>query len=177
MKKRILALAGAIVLMTGIWGNAAAVYARTIESGTYSTARDWNPGRPNDNRYTSGGPGTTTGVYNGAYGYPGGPGNVYSNTLGTGQPAVSGGNATYYTGSWQQDANGWWYQFSNGTYPKNCWIVVDGSYYCFDSTGHRRYGWINWNNKWYYCGTDGALVANAYTPDGYYVGSDGVWVR
>lgn len=138
--------------------------------------------------YSGGGPGS------GGSGSSGGPGvpktsqNSYgpvytsvtnsSSTIGYGSPAqnMQNGGHSPSVGSWRQDGNGWWYQFSNGTYPKNCWSVIDGSYYCFDANGYRRYGWIFYNNKWYYCGADGALMANTYTPDGYYVGSDGVWV-
>jgi hypothetical protein len=184
MKRKLLVLAGTAMMLTGIWGNAGAVYAKTIEAGEHATERDWRHEEPTERRHSSGGPGVTQNncAYNGTYGYPGGPGttynNTYNNTLGYGTPTTStGSSSTYYTGTWKQDANGYWYQFSNGTYPKNCWTVIDGSYYCFDANGYRRYGWIYWNNKWYYCGTDGALLANTYTPDGYYVGSDGVWVR
>lgn len=92
-------------------------------------------------------------------GFAGGPGIV-----------SSGGN------HWCMDAYGWWYQYANNTWPRACWQCIDGSWYCFDDNGYRRYGWIYWNDKWYYCGTDGALMANTRTPDGYYVGSDGVWV-
>lgn len=112
----------------------------------------------------SGGPGvsSTVKVYGNVgvgAGYSGGPGIV-----------SSGGN------HWCMDAYGWWYQYANNTWPRACWQCIDGSWYCFDDNGYRRYGWIYWDNKWYYCGEDGALMANTTTPDGYYVGSDGVWV-
>lgn len=28
-------------------------------------------------------------------------------------------------GKWRQDNKGWWYRFSDGTYPKNCSIIID----------------------------------------------------
>jgi hypothetical protein len=187
MRRKMLLLVSVVVMLTGVWGAAGSVYAKTVETGVHSSDHNRRRDDPDDDyRHYSGGPGNNgcNRTYNSAYGYPGGPGTTgnYANssTLGYGTPAASGsnsGNTTYYTGTWKQDANGWWYQFSNGTFPKNCWTVIDGSYYCFDANGYRRYGWIYWNNKWYYCGTDGALLANTYTPDGYYVGSDGVWVR
>lgn len=105
--------------------------------------------------YSLGSPGTAA-----AGGYAGGPGIV-----------SVGGN------HWCLDSYGWWYQYANGTWPRACWQCIDGSWYCFDNNGYRRYGWIYWNEKWYYCGEDGALMANTMTPDGYYVGSDGVWVQ
>lgn len=111
----------------------------------------------------AGGPGVSGSGSSGsaaAGGYAGGPGIV-----------SSGGN------HWCVDSYGWWYQYANNTWPRSCWQCIDGSWYCFDDNGYRRYGWIYWNDKWYYCGEDGALMANTTTPDGYYVGSDGVWVQ
>ena len=35
--------------------------------------------------------------------------------------------------------------------------------------------WILWNDKWYYLNWNGAMAVNTMTPDGYTVGSDGVW--
>ncbi|MBP3926204.1 MAG: hypothetical protein J6D13_03345, partial [Clostridium sp.] len=49
--------------------------------------------------------------------------------------------------------------------------------YYFDEVGYMKTGWILWNSKWYYCGSDGAMLANTTTPDGYYVGSDGAWIQ
>ena len=40
-----------------------------------------------------------------------------------------------------------------------------------------RTGWINWNGAYYYCGSDGAMLVNTYTPDGFYVDANGVWVH
>ncbi len=122
------------------------------------------------------GPGVS-GSHGMAYGQSGGPGVSGDAALGV----VTYGNSTlggptYGGNHWCQDGYGWWYQYADGTYPKNCWQCIDGRYYCFNESGYCRYGWILWQDKWYYCGADGALVGNTYTPDGYYVGADGVWV-
>ncbi|MCD8220652.1 MAG: hypothetical protein LUD07_00390 [Clostridiales bacterium] len=143
-----------------------------------------------DDDYSSGtadvnhGPGVT-GTYSYSYSY--GPGGASSSTSTSGvveqgvgvvtYGSSTVGAATYGGNHWCQDGYGWWYQYADGTYPKNCWQCIDGKYYCFNSDGYRRYGWIYWDNKWYYCGEDGALLGDTYTPDGYYVGSDGVWVQ
>ena len=37
--------------------------------------------------------------------------------------------------------------------------------------------WVQWYGKWYYVGSDGAMYANRYTPDGYWVNGSGVWVK
>lgn len=142
--------------------------------------------------YSSGGPSGSTwgsnwgpGVVGSGYGY------YYNNNTGSvwgvnGGPGVSGssnyasnvgpGVTTGSGGHWCLDQYGWWYQYANNTYPYNCWQCIDGLWYCFNESGYIRYGWIYWNNQWYYCGSDGALLANTRTPDGYYVGGDGVWI-
>ena len=33
------------------------------------------------------------------------------------------------------------------------------------------------DHKWYYVGSDGVMLTNARTPDGYYVDANGVWVQ
>lgn len=62
-----------------------------------------------------------------------------------------------FAAGWQADAKGWWYDNGNGTYKISEWFTeTDG--------------------KSYYFGADGYMMVNAYTPDGYWVGPDGVWV-
>ncbi len=95
------------------------------------------------------------------------------------------GNTTTYTtgnaqaGQWVRAADGvrWWYRYNNGGYPSNGWEQIGGKWYCFDSQGYMRTGWIKGSDgNWYYCdATSGAMLTNAWTPDGYYVDSNGVW--
>lgn len=105
----------------------------------------------------------------------GGPGASGSQSGGssTGGPGAAGNQGI---GSWCLDQYGWWYRNADNSYPKNSWQVIDGRYYCFNESGYIRFGWILYNNKWYYCGSDGALWANCRTPDGFFVGGDGVWI-
>ena len=37
--------------------------------------------------------------------------------------------------------------------------------------------WQAINGKWYYLGTDGAMYADTWTPDGRYVDGSGAWVQ
>ena len=34
---------------------------------------------------------------------------------------------TARAGAWKSDANGWWYDEGNGSYPKNTWSWIDGN--------------------------------------------------
>lgn len=103
----------------------------------------------------------------------GGPG---ANSSSNGETAGGPGSSSVKGGVWCLDQYGWWYRNDNGSYSRNNWQVINGLYYFFNESGYMRTGWIPWNQRWYYCGPDGALWANCRTPDGYYVGGDGVWI-
>lgn len=100
-----------------------------------------------------------------------------SNASGSNSKNAIGGVKTDSGNEWKQDETGWWFRFSDDSYAYNCWQMIDGKWYCFDGNGYLRYGWIASGGKWYYCGEDGAMVINAKTPDGYYVGGDGAWIQ
>lgn len=64
---------------------------------------------------------------------------------------------------WQNDDNGWWYVYSNGTYPVNTWKTIDNKDYYFNASG--------------YMASDEYVKSKNYDEDGklYYVGKDGAW--
>lgn len=37
-------------------------------------------------------------------------------------------------------------------------------------------GWINWKGEWYYLDTDGKMLSDTITPDGYRLGANGAWM-
>lgn len=77
-------------------------------------------------------------------------------------------------GQWQQNSTGWWYQEDNNSYPVNSWKELDGKWYYFNQDGYMV------SNTWignYYLGSDGAMLTNTITPDGYKVGADGAWIQ
>lgn len=62
---------------------------------------------------------------------------------------------TSLAGTWQpQTIVQWKYQNDDGSYQR---------------------GWVEDDGKYYYMGTDGIMLTDTRTPDGYYVGADGVW--
>lgn len=77
------------------------------------------------------------------------------------------------TGVWVSDSTGWWYRWSDGTYPAGGWFQdpADGKYYMMDGQGYMRTGWITWNEKRYYCDADGtpagAMVTGEHYIDGF----------
>lgn len=62
-----------------------------------------------------------------------------------------------WAGQWQQNEVGWWYQNDDGSFPTDQWLEIDGKQYYFDSNGY--------------------MLANTTTPDGYQVGTDGTWIE
>lgn len=59
-------------------------------------------------------------------------------------------------GEWKQDGKGWWYQKSDKGYLKDTWFI--------DKDG-----------KQYYFNSDGYMLQDTMTPDGFFVGADGAF--
>lgn len=96
---------------------------------------------------------------------------------GTSGSTTTSSSPTASAATWILDNVGWWYRFSDGSYPTNGWLQINGVWYCFDAVGYMRTGWIQAGNAWYYCDTvSGGMVTNTRTPDGYYVDANGVWI-
>ena len=64
---------------------------------------------------------------------------------------------TAFAGSWEQDVLGWWYLEDDGSFARDGWKEINGKQYYFDSQGH--------------------MLQDTITPDGYKVGSDGAWIN
>ncbi|SFG63692.1 hypothetical protein [Oribacterium sp. WCC10] len=94
---------------------------------------------------------------------------------------------TSFAGKWHWGDYGWWYELSDGSYAKNGLWSIDGEKYAFDSHGWMiSNDWFQGTKGWYYCtnsgavarnqwvgnyymGSDGIMLTNTWTPDGYYV--------
>lgn len=106
-----------------------------------------------------------------------------------------------YGGSWESSGSSWRLKKEDGTYAAGQWGMVDGKWYLFNQAGYMADGWqqvnqtwyylgingdmaIGWQNidgKWYYfstvdTGTQGSMLSDTTTPDGYTVSADGVWI-
>lgn len=69
-------------------------------------------------------------------------------------------STTAFAGQWKSDANGWWYQNDDGSYPKNTWQWIDGN--------------KDGVSESYYFNENGYLLTNT-TKDGCTVNGDGAW--
>lgn len=102
----------------------------------------------------------------------GGPGSLTSGS------SFSGQNTAATDGAWLKDAVGYWWCNPDKTYPINTWKQINGKWYFFNEKGYREENkWILSDHIYYFCGTDGAMLINSITPDGFYVGGDGAWIH
>ena len=78
------------------------------------------------------------------------------------------------TTGWQLVNNQWYLMDASGKMLKG-WQCVNNHWYYLTDSGAMATNWQNVNGKWYYFGGDGIMQTNIITPDGYYIGADGVW--
>lgn len=82
---------------------------------------------------------------------------------------------TMANAEWKQDSVGWWYTEGN-SYIQNGWKLINNNWYYFDNNGYMKTGWIqDTNGKWYYLSSQGNMLSNTITPDGYTLNTDGSW--
>ena len=84
----------------------------------------------------------------------------------------------YVDPNWKHNAKGWWYQLSDGSYPKSQWMKIHGLWYYFDSSGYRVTGWFNSQSNWYYFNQDGVMQTGWITvnKERYYLNTSGKMV-
>ena len=80
------------------------------------------------------------------------------------------------TGAWKSNSKGWWYSWSDGTYPKSKFENINGKTYYFDSNGYMVTGWQKIDGKWYYFSGSGAMQKDWQKIDDkwYYFNGSGV---
>ena len=104
----------------------------------------------------------------------------------------------YSENGWIKNDTGWWYDLGNGDYYKDCWKLINGSWFKFNSNGYilenqwyheedtDRWYWLDtggymaskaWryiNNKWYYFHENGEMATGwiEYQGRWYYLNHD-----
>ena len=78
------------------------------------------------------------------------------------------------SGKWIH-GGGWWYQYADGTYPKDCFAKINGKTYYFDHSGYMVTGWKKLDYNTYYFDSNGAMVTGWQSIGGkwYYFDEDG----
>ena len=101
--------------------------------------------------------------------------------------------------SWIQRNGVWAYREANGALVRNAHRDINGKQYWFDENGNMIEGWrqdgsgawyyltpgqgalqtnswLLYKNQWYYLGSDGKMLTDSRTPDGYLVNKEGIWI-
>lgn len=97
---------------------------------------------------------------------------------------------------WLQWTDGKWYYFGSDGIMKIGWTLVDGKWYLLNQDGSMATGLVMVNQQWHllnpdgsmatgwaqdpegnwrYFGDNGVMTTNYTTPDGKYIGADGIW--
>jgi hypothetical protein len=70
------------------------------------------------------------------------------------------------------------FEYDDGTFAKNEWKQAWENWYYFNGEGESYQNtWAEIEGKWYYFDQWSVMQHNTTTPDGYAVGSDGVWIQ
>lgn len=86
---------------------------------------------------------------------------------------ILGTSAIGINAEWKQNTDNTW----SNTSVLDGWFK-DGLNWYFFKNGIMQTGWIkDSNGKYYYLSSNGNMLTNTTTPDGYKVGSDGVWIQ
>lgn len=97
---------------------------------------------------------------------------------GTSTGAEPDSSVVHSGGAWQRNEHGWWYSYSDGSYPVTTWFQdpASGLWYYFDDNGYMVTGWINWNDNQYFLDDSGAMLTGEQTILGetYYFDPSGV---
>lgn len=114
----------------------------------------------------------------------------------------AGGSALEMHGQWKQTGDGWRFKKSNGSYAKNEWGLINGTWYYFGENTKMVSNWITWNGDWYFLdllsgamktgwqqigsewyylnpdsdGTKGRMMKSQWIGS-YYVNENGVWIE
>ena len=87
---------------------------------------------------------------------------------------------------WKQVDGDWYYlnPQHDGNFGKMLtgWQFVDGNWYLLNNQHNGNYGamltgWQEVDGKWYFMDNSGKMLSETRTPDGYYVGADGHWMK
>ena len=79
-------------------------------------------------------------------------------SMSAGVAGVSAKTVKDPSGDWVRAKNGkWWYQYSDGTWPVDSWLLTNGKWYHFDKSGWMQTGWVKDGNDWYYLNANGSM--------------------
>ena len=87
-----------------------------------------------------------------------------------------GNSVTNKKFGWNQDDIGWWYVYSDGTYPKSTWFKIEDDWYYADEKGYcYQNKWLKYKDKWYYFKNNCKMAKNETLV--YKFNDNGEWIN
>lgn len=71
-----------------------------------------------------------------------------------------------YASGWVKSPHGWWYRYSDGTWPANTSLEIEGKIYRFNTKGWMVTGWSRESQEWRYYAKSGAMQTGWVTVKG-----------
>lgn len=71
----------------------------------------------------------------------------------------------YSENGWVKNDSGWWYDLGNGDYYKDCWKLINGSWFRFNQNGYaleEQWYYNESNNRWYWLDKGGYMANKAW---------------
>lgn len=77
-----------------------------------------------------------------------------------------GGSMTSMAAGWKQAGNSWKYQWNDGTYARNSWVLHKDNWYYMGDDGKIQTGWKYLDGKWYFMSNTGEMINGLIKVDG-----------
>lgn len=78
---------------------------------------------------------------------------------------VEGDSKEAEGGEWVKDSKGWWFKFPDGTWPKDRWMKINGSWFRFKKNGYiYENSWFKDKDGTRYYLKEGGYMADGWTP-------------
>ena len=79
---------------------------------------------------------------------------------------TAGSGTTAMAAGWKQTGNTWRYQWDEGNYAENCWILHKDNWYYVGEDGAMLTGWQYLDGKWYFLSNTGEMINGLIRVDG-----------
>lgn len=66
------------------------------------------------------------------------------------------------TGKWKKDSKGWYFDYGNGKYAKDCFLVIGGKTYHIDTKGYMTIGWLQYQGYWLWFDASGVMCGTGW---------------
>ena len=91
---------------------------------------------------------------------------------------ASGSQSPTYKDGWNEDSNGWWYRWTDGSWTAEDWLKLDEDWFYFNAAGYAlQNSWLKYKEQWFYFDNGCYMVTNkwvAYKDEWYWMDEKGI---